>query len=90
VAAQAGGASVVTSAIRVIFWGALAVVLTAGVRALFGVAAQLMGSASFFFLDERYPNWSRSTFTKLALMIIHFALPNACFQLRSGIHVCRR
>lgn len=38
-AARAGGASVVTSAIRVTFWGALAMALTAGVGALFGVAA---------------------------------------------------
>jgi VIT1/CCC1 family predicted Fe2+/Mn2+ transporter len=38
-AARAGGASVITSAIRVTFWGALAMALTAGVGALFGVAA---------------------------------------------------
>jgi vacuolar iron transporter family protein len=38
-AAQAGGASVTTSAIRVTFWGALAMALTAGVGALFGVVA---------------------------------------------------
>jgi VIT1/CCC1 family predicted Fe2+/Mn2+ transporter len=38
-AARAGGASVITSAIRVTFWGALAMTLTAGVGALFGVAA---------------------------------------------------
>jgi vacuolar iron transporter family protein len=38
-AAQAGGASVTSSAIRVTFWGALAMALTAGVGALFGVAA---------------------------------------------------
>jgi vacuolar iron transporter family protein len=38
-AARAGGASVMTSAIRVTFWGALAMALTAGVGALFGVAA---------------------------------------------------
>jgi VIT1/CCC1 family predicted Fe2+/Mn2+ transporter len=38
-AAQAGGASVMTSAIRVTFWGALAMGLTTGVGALFGVAA---------------------------------------------------
>lgn len=38
-AAQAGGASVMTSTIRVTFWGALAMALTAGVGALFGVAA---------------------------------------------------
>ena len=38
-AARAGGASVITSAVRVTFWGALAMALTAGVGALFGVAA---------------------------------------------------
>jgi len=38
-AARAGGAPVMTSAIRVTFWGALAMALTAGVGALFGVAA---------------------------------------------------
>jgi VIT1/CCC1 family predicted Fe2+/Mn2+ transporter len=38
-AARAGGASVMTSAIRVTFWGALAMGLTAGVGSLFGVAA---------------------------------------------------
>jgi vacuolar iron transporter family protein len=38
-AARAGGASVVASATRVTFWGALAMGLTAGVGALFGVAA---------------------------------------------------
>ncbi|MES2091092.1 MAG: VIT family protein [Pseudomonadota bacterium] len=38
-AARAGGASVMTSATRVTFWGALAMALTAGVGALFGVAA---------------------------------------------------
>lgn len=38
-AARAGGASVMTSAIRVTFWGALAMALTAGVGFLFGVAA---------------------------------------------------
>jgi VIT1/CCC1 family predicted Fe2+/Mn2+ transporter len=38
-AAHAGGASVLTSAVRVTFWGALAMALTAGVGALFGVAA---------------------------------------------------
>ena len=37
--ARAGGASVVTAAARVTFWGALAMGLTAGVGALFGVAA---------------------------------------------------
>jgi len=39
VAARAGGASVVTSAARVTFWGALAMAITAGIGALFGVAA---------------------------------------------------
>ena len=38
-AARAGGASVTTAAVRVTFWGALAMALTAGVGALFGVAA---------------------------------------------------
>lgn len=38
-AARAGGAPVVTSVVRVAFWGALAMGLTAGVGALFGVAA---------------------------------------------------
>lgn len=37
--AQAGGAPVVPAAVRVTFWGALAMALTAGVGALFGVAA---------------------------------------------------
>jgi len=36
-AARAGGASVITAAVRVTFWGALAMALTAGVGALFGV-----------------------------------------------------
>jgi len=36
-AARAGGASVITSVVRVTFWGALAMALTAGVGALFGV-----------------------------------------------------
>jgi len=36
-AAGAGGASVIKSVIRVIFWGALAMSLTAGIGALFGV-----------------------------------------------------
>jgi VIT1/CCC1 family predicted Fe2+/Mn2+ transporter len=35
--ARAGGASMTTAAIRVTFWGALAMALTAGVGALFGV-----------------------------------------------------
>lgn len=38
-AAQAGGASVKLGAIRVTFWGALAMAATAGVGALFGTAA---------------------------------------------------
>lgn len=38
-AARAGGASVGTAAVRVTFWGALAMALTAGVGALFGVVA---------------------------------------------------
>jgi VIT1/CCC1 family predicted Fe2+/Mn2+ transporter len=38
-AARTGGASVATAAVRVTFWGALAMALTAGVGALFGVAA---------------------------------------------------
>jgi VIT1/CCC1 family predicted Fe2+/Mn2+ transporter len=38
-AAGVGGASMVTAAARVTFWGALAMALTAGVGALFGVAA---------------------------------------------------
>ncbi len=38
-AARAGGASVMTAAVRVTFWGALAMALTAGVGALFGVIA---------------------------------------------------
>ena len=38
-AARAGGASVLASATRVTFWGALAMGITAGVGALFGVAA---------------------------------------------------
>jgi vacuolar iron transporter family protein len=37
-AARLGGASVMTAAVRVTFWGALAMALTAGVGALFGVA----------------------------------------------------
>jgi len=39
VAARAGGAPVVASVMRVTFWGALAMALTAAVGALFGVAA---------------------------------------------------
>ncbi|MGA9666775.1 MAG: VIT family protein [Gallionella sp.] len=38
-AARAGGASMITAAIRVTFWGALAMALTAGVGSLFGIAA---------------------------------------------------
>lgn len=38
-AARAGGAPVLAAASRVTFWGALAMALTAGVGALFGVAA---------------------------------------------------
>ena len=37
-AAKAGGASVLTSTLRVTLWGALAMAVTAGVGALFGVA----------------------------------------------------
>ena len=39
VAARAGGASVVAGALRVLVWGAAAMAITAGVGALFGVAA---------------------------------------------------
>lgn len=39
VAARAGGSPVLASVTRVTFWGALAMALTAGVGALFGVAA---------------------------------------------------
>jgi VIT1/CCC1 family predicted Fe2+/Mn2+ transporter len=39
VGAQAGGAGVVKATLRVTFWGAFAMALTAGVGALFGVAA---------------------------------------------------
>jgi VIT1/CCC1 family predicted Fe2+/Mn2+ transporter len=38
VSAHAGGASAVTAAVRVTFWGALAMAITAGVGALFGTA----------------------------------------------------
>ncbi len=38
-AARTGGAPVISAAARVTFWGALAMALTAGVGALFGVAA---------------------------------------------------
>ena len=37
--AHVGGASVITAAVRVTFWGALAMALTAAVGALFGVVA---------------------------------------------------
>lgn len=37
--ARAGGAPVISATLRVTFWGALAMALTAGVGALFGVAA---------------------------------------------------
>jgi len=39
VAARVGGAPVTTGAVRVTFWGALAMGLTAGVGALFGTVA---------------------------------------------------
>ncbi len=39
IAARAGGASIMVGAARVTFWGALAMVLTAGVGKLFGVVA---------------------------------------------------
>lgn len=39
VAARAGGASIIIGAIRVTFWGALAMALTAGVGKIFGVVA---------------------------------------------------
>jgi VIT1/CCC1 family predicted Fe2+/Mn2+ transporter len=38
VAARAAGANVIVGAVRVTFWGALAMALTAGVGALFGIA----------------------------------------------------
>ncbi len=38
-AARAGGASMATGAMRVTFWGALAMALTAGIGSLFGVVA---------------------------------------------------
>ena len=37
-AAYAGGAKVLPGAVRVIFWGALAMAITAGVGAIFGTA----------------------------------------------------
>ncbi|SEA65677.1 VIT1/CCC1 transporter family protein [Marinobacterium iners] len=39
IAAKAGGASLVIGAIRVVFWGGLAMALTAGVGKMFGVVA---------------------------------------------------
>ncbi len=39
VSARAGGAPLLAAIMRVSFWGALAMALTAGVGALFGVAA---------------------------------------------------
>ncbi len=39
IAAKAGGAPVIKAAIRVTFWGALAMVLTAGIGRLFGIVA---------------------------------------------------
>ncbi|HEY3563935.1 MAG TPA: VIT family protein [Casimicrobiaceae bacterium] len=39
VAARAGGASMVTGASRVTFWGALAMLVTSGIGALFGISA---------------------------------------------------
>jgi len=39
IAARAGGASVLRASVRVTFWGALAMALTAGVGRVFGVAA---------------------------------------------------
>jgi VIT1/CCC1 family predicted Fe2+/Mn2+ transporter len=38
-AARVGGASVMTAAVRVTIWGALAMAVTAGVGVLFGVPA---------------------------------------------------
>lgn len=39
IAARAGGASITIGAVRVVFWGALAMALTAGVGLMFGVTA---------------------------------------------------
>ena len=39
ISARAGGASVLTGAWRVTFWGALAMAITAGAGALFGAVA---------------------------------------------------
>jgi VIT1/CCC1 family predicted Fe2+/Mn2+ transporter len=39
IGAQAGGANVLKATLRVAFWGALAMALTAGIGAVFGVAA---------------------------------------------------
>jgi VIT1/CCC1 family predicted Fe2+/Mn2+ transporter len=38
-AARAGGAGVIVGAVRVTFWGALAMAVTAGVGSLFGTVA---------------------------------------------------
>ena len=44
-AARVGGAKLLPAAIRVLFWGALAMAVTAGVGALFGtVVCRAMGS----------------------------------------------
>jgi vacuolar iron transporter family protein len=40
IAARAGGASAVTGAVRVVFWGAVALAATAGVGTLFGTSVQ--------------------------------------------------
>ncbi len=39
IGARAGGANVAKATLRVTFWGALAMALTAGIGTLFGVAA---------------------------------------------------
>jgi VIT1/CCC1 family predicted Fe2+/Mn2+ transporter len=39
IGARAGGANVVKATLRVTFWGALAMALTAGIGALFGTVA---------------------------------------------------
>jgi len=39
IAARAGGASITIGAVRVTFWGALAMALTAGVGRIFGIVA---------------------------------------------------
>jgi vacuolar iron transporter family protein len=38
-AARAGGAAVMIGALRIMFWGALAMALTAGIGSLFGTVA---------------------------------------------------